>query len=101
MKIRIKGDSIRLRLSQRSCRNRGQEQCVENTHFSDSVLGYVLESHTDQRMLRHIYRTVRFGYPINDIVANTWANSDQVGLRPLKKYKPSILIEKDFPMLDR
>ena len=48
MKIRIKGDSIRLRLSQTDVAKIGAGNAVlENTHFNDSFFSYLLVSHTE------------------------------------------------------
>ena len=100
MKIRIKGDSIRLRLSQSEVAEIGAGNKVfENTHFSDSVLGYVLKSHTDLTPVKAFFQDNQIEISINHTVANTWANSDQVGVTSSEEVKPSILIEKDFQCL--
>ena len=104
MKLRIRGDTLRLRLK------RGEvdqiaagTSIVEKTHFPDSVLTIQLElSESNDISASFDNGSVVVGLPKSK--ALDWAGSDQVSLYAEQKLAPqgslSLLIEKDFSCLE-
>jgi hypothetical protein len=104
MKLRIRGDSIRLRLKVSEVdRIAAGESIVEETHFPDSVLTYRLEVSENGGI------TTKFNdgnlvvrLPRADV--EDWAGSDKVSLVSEQKLGDagtlSLLIEKDFKCLE-
>lgn len=104
MKLRIRGDSIRLRLKRGEV---GQiaagTSIVEETHFQDSVLTYrldVSENHDSSASFDNGNLVVNL--PKSRVLA--WASTDEVSLLAEQKLPDagslSILIEKDFSCLE-
>jgi len=103
MKLRIRGDSIRLRLKVNEVdRIATGDSIVEQTHFPNSVLTYRLEASengsttttfTDGNLVVRLPRT--------DLEA--WASSDSVSLSSEQDMADagtlSVLVEKDFECL--
>ena len=104
MKLRIKGNSIRLRLSQTEVKTfQDCGEVSESTTFpSGDVFSYSLKRHTDEEFEANL-----IGSSIQILVpeekANTWRPDDQVSMESsvlLSDDKPlRILIEKDFACL--
>ena len=104
MKIRIKGNSVRIRLSKSEVARFEKEGYVEEkTEFLNSTLVYSVKSSTDE--------TLSAGFDNGNIIlyvpANMlqqWASTDLVGLdynMPLPGGKHLyLLIEKDFKCID-
>lgn len=100
MKIRIKGDTIRLRLSQGEVDTIGKFQTVsEKTHFADNVFTYSLSVSADSEHITAKYHNNEIEVFIPKKLASTWTTSDLVGLQSEENQTPSILIEKDFQCL--
>jgi hypothetical protein len=103
MKLRIYGNSLRLRLSRTDmqvfARNGSIQDAVQFAF--DSPLSYALESTSSVEEVRARYkdRTIRVLIPTK--VARQWMNSDQVGISFAEPGGPSLLIEKDFRCLHR
>lgn len=104
MKLRIYGDSLRLRLSRSDVeRFRQTGVCTESLRFGPaSQLTYTLE--TSSQLTADVeYREdcIRVLLPLK--MAQEWAGSDQisVALDHSGHGGPSILIEKDFQCLHR
>jgi hypothetical protein len=103
MKLRVRGNSLRLRLSRREVAQVARGEAVrETTAFSPvSRLEYVLET-TDDRELGARFEDglVRVGIPGS--MAREWASSSMVSLKaeqPVGNESLRILIEKDFTCL--
>ncbi len=104
MKLRIRGDSVRLRLK------RGEvdqiaagSSIVEETHFPDSVLTYRLDVSEDDDMSANFQRgSLVISLPKSKV--SDWAGSDEVSLSAEQKLTGagslSLLIEKDFSCLE-
>jgi len=104
MKLRIRGDSLRLRLK------RGEvdqiaagSSIVEETHFPDSVLTYRLDVSEDDDMSANFERgSLVISLPKSKV--SDWAGSDEVSLSAEQKLTGagslSVLIEKDFSCLE-
>lgn len=106
MKIRIKGNSIRYRLTQTDIRNmRDKGSVEEKTEFPDgNSFSYRLESATGIEEIQTSFGENRIIIFVPLKMANEWTGSDTVGLSneinlPGNK-KLSLLIEKDFACID-
>lgn len=104
MKLRIKGDSIRLRLTQSEVRQFGNTGTItEKVHFGQVNLSYSLER-KPAGDLNALYTKNHVRVYVPADTARNWIDTDQVGLETqvdLGKGKQlSILVEKDFQCLD-
>lgn len=104
MKIRIKDNSIRLRLTQSEVDLLSKEGKVEKkTHFSpQNTLIYALES-TDVAKMKATFESGRITVYLPRREAKTWINTEQVGMECLSSISGEehlkILVEKDFTCL--
>ena len=104
MKIRIKDNSIRLRLTQSEVDLLSKEGKVEKkTHFApQNTIIYVLET-ADVAEMKASFENgkITVFIPKND--AKTWVNTEQVGMECLSRISEEahlkILVEKDFTCL--
>jgi hypothetical protein len=104
MKLRIRGDSLRLRLK------RGEvdqiaagSSIVEETHFPDSVLTYRLDVSENHDISASFDRgSLVISLPKSKV--SDWADSDEVSLSAEQKLTGAgsltLLIEKDFSCLE-
>ncbi len=104
MKLRIRGDTIRLRLK------RGEVDqiaagvsVVEETHFPDSVLNYRLEISADGDISASLDNASLI-VSLPESLVSDWAATDEVSLSAEQKVSGtgslSLLIEKDFGCLE-
>lgn len=100
MKLRIKGDSLRLRLTQSEVRSIAQGNFVEEkTWFSESnALVYSLETSSSLSKVEALFIENRIRVIIPEKQALQWARSEEVALKDTFG-KLFILIEKDFACL--
>jgi len=101
MKLRIKGNSIRLRLSQSEIDEFiADGQVLDSISFGDASLTYQLQS-ADRYSAVFIDQKVVVSVPAS--VGTEWANSDQVEMKNTLSIRTGeelyILIEKDFKCL--
>jgi hypothetical protein len=108
VKLRIKGNAIRLRLSQKEV-----EQFAKTGVFEDSIkfgtgaderLVYALERSETASELTAAREgdTITVSVPL--ILANSWTNTDEVALQGEQKIEDdrlAILVEKDFQCLHK
>ena len=109
MKVRIKGDSLRLRVSRSEVERLLEGDCLEETiHFAPDACArftYALQQN-------HLMGTPAVEYTENRVTvvipadqANTWGFTDQVGIAADIDLgnigSLALLIEKDFACLDR
>jgi hypothetical protein len=103
MKLRIYGNSLRLRLSRADIqvfvRTGRIEDAVQFT--SDSRLSYALESTRSVDQAQVQYNDASIDVLIPTKVAQQWTGSDQVGISFAGEVGPSVLVEKDFRCLHR
>jgi len=104
MKLRIRGDSLRLRLK------RGEvdllaagESIAEETHFPGAVLRYCLEVTGEEAMQAHLENSsLVIRLPASQVSA--WATTDEVSMLADQVLpgggKLTLLIEKDFSCLE-
>lgn len=104
MKLRIRGDTIRLRLK------RGEvdqiaagTSVVEETHFADSILTYRLDT-SENRDISASFSNGNLIVSLPKSKALSWAGSDEISLHAEQQLSAtgflSILIEKDFSCLE-
>lgn len=104
MKLRIRGDTIRLRLK------RGEvdqiaagTSVVEETHFADSILTYRLDT-SENRDISASFSNGNLIVSLPKSKALSWARSDEISLHAEQQLSAtgflSILIEKDFSCLE-
>ena len=104
MKLRICGDSIRLRLKISEVeRIAAGESLVEETHLPDSVLTYCLEVSENGGMAA-TFSDGKLVVTLPKSDAETWASTNEVSLhseQPLADAGTlSLLVEKDFTCLE-
>ncbi|MFD2099107.1 DUF7009 family protein [Flagellimonas iocasae] len=105
MKIRIKGDSIRYRLTKTEveifCKD-GSYQ--ETTDFGSVLFTYVLKAKKAIASLEASFENNIITLYLPDEAQATWATSDRVGYQGLMDFTDgkqlSLLVEKDFVCLD-
>lgn len=109
MKIRIKGNSLRLRLLRGEVSRFGETGCVTETiRFGASPreqLTYSLETNSNAQTIEARFADNQITVTIPDAVARNWVDSDLITLESNQPIETEsilrILIEKDFVCLDR
>jgi hypothetical protein len=108
MKIRIKGNTLRLRLTQTEVENVNAGQGVEeNVPFGKGqpAFRYAVnaESETDKISVSYVDHTIEIRLPLKQ--AHQWAITDQVNLEENIDWKDGttlqILVEKDYQCLHK
>ena len=102
MKIRIKGNTVRLRLTKTEVENFGKDGVVEeNTQFEpDSALTYSLKK-ADCSELEASFSGGNIEVRVPQNMATEWVNTEKVGMGSHNESDKTlqILIEKDFACL--
>lgn len=97
MKLRIRGNSLRLRLSQSEVSQLLSEGRVEDAiSFGPSKLAYVLTT-SDVDHVRATYESNRIVVTLPKDRAQEWTSTDEVGIE--SKGELAILVEKDWSCL--
>ena len=103
MKLRIHGDSLRLRLNRSDVDQfRTSGVCAASLRFdSNSQLTYTLETSSQLTVIevRYFQDCIRILLPLD--MAQEWAGSGRISLSLNRSGGPSLLIEKDFQCLHR
>ena len=99
MKLRIKGDSLRLRLTRGEVERLASAGALsESMHLSGASFSYALRSDADARDISAELIAASLTVVLPEMLMQSWADSEQVSLRgqdgPLQ-----ILVEKDFACL--
>jgi hypothetical protein len=103
MKLRIKGNSLRLRLTQKEAalvRNRGLVE--SHIEFApDRSLAYLIEGSPNAETMSAPFDgyAIRVTIPTHELT--DWVESDQVGIEARSKTGLELLVEKDFKCLHR
>ena len=108
MKIRIKGNSIRYRLSQSEVRALADiGQIVEETRFGpdeSQILRYAIETQPNLDGLQAVFSQNRITLYFSVQSAKNWPEEDRVGFEQELQVTPDstlfLLLEKDFVCLD-
>ncbi|UII81266.1 hypothetical protein [Flagellimonas sp. CMM7] len=105
MKIRIKGNSVRFRLTKTEVETFGKTgNFTEITHFRSKVFTYTLVAKEGITELEadFVDNSITIYFPKSE--QKDWANTDRVGLSNSVDWNDpaalSILVEKDFTCLD-
>ena len=97
MKLRIRGNSLRLRLSQKEVAQLGEQGRVEDAiSFGPSKLTYVLTT-SDVEHVGAVYEDHRIVVTLPKERAEKWTSSDDVGIE--SRGEVHILVEKDWSCL--
>jgi hypothetical protein len=97
MKLRIRGNSLRLRLSQSEVTQLAREGRVEDAiSFGPSKLTYVLTT-ADVERVGATYDSNRIVVTLPKERAHAWSSTDEVGIE--SKGELAILVEKDWSCL--
>ena len=105
MKLRIKGNSIRFRLTQSEVKIVEQTGLVKDQiKFSNSIsLEYEIKAATGLEYVEPIYSENKITLKVNESLIRDWAQSDQVTISSTFDFSSdenlTILIEKDFKCL--
>lgn len=104
MKIRIKGNSVRLRLSRTEVDTFGQNGYIEEkTDFGGSELTYALSSNQTEHMMADFKNHVITIY-IPEAWKDEWVNTERIGYKAEMSLGDGknlyLLLEKDFKCLD-
>jgi hypothetical protein len=104
MKLRIRGDSLRLRLKRDEVDQiAAGTSIVEETHFPDSVLTYRLDV-SENRDMSASFHNGSLVISLPKSTVSDWAATDEVSLDAEQKLSGtgslSLLIEKDFSCLE-
>ena len=108
MKLRIQGNSLRLRLTQPEVQQISRQEAVqEKMHMGASTpaLVYTLTTHSGNTPPAVTFQDYEIRVSLPTSIALPWANTEQVGMEhhlPLKDGQVfHLLIEKDFQCLHR
>lgn len=103
MKLRMEGNNIRLRLKKSDIEKLKKEGIIgETVAFSDHLYFYYklkTNQHDQEINATFVNNAVQITLPLS--IANTWMNTDQVGIQYTLDSGLNILIEKDFPCKTR
>ena len=105
MKIRIKGNSIRLRLTQTEVANFAQHGYLEeHTEFGNATFNYALANDASVQTLSAKMESSKITVQVPPAIAQNWTGSNGVGFQhkqALSNCKELfLLVEKDFVCLD-
>ena len=105
MKIRIKGNSIRIRLTRTEVDNFGKFGVLEEaTEFGDAKLIYAIESTSTIDELQASFANNRITVKVPEAIKHEWISTDRIGFE--NKFNIGndkqlfLLIEKDFVCQD-
>lgn len=106
MKMRVRGNSIRLRLTQSEVAEFGKGGLVEEViEFGTNELIYVLESRADTENITAEFKGNRVVITVPQQKAEHWTNSNEVGIKAEQDIGGDrtlrLLIEKDFACLEQ
>ena len=107
MKIRIKGNSIRIRLTQSEIAQFGAdgklEDCIEFGLEENQRLTFILLSEINAEQVFAKFEDGKIAVIVPRTIVESWTNSEEVGISGKEILSPEktlrILIEKDFTCL--
>ena len=105
MKLRIKGNSIRFRLTKSEVDYFGKEgNLADEIDFGSSKLAYSINIKIEAKSMSAFFEDNKITVYITEDQANQWVSTEKVGLNSELELKAGgklyILIEKDFKCLD-
>lgn len=105
MKIRIKGNSVRIRVTKSEVTRFAEEgRLEEKTEFGDAVLTYALQCSDDFENPSADFKSNRVTVYIPTPIRKVWVETDLISIKHKmdigNEKTLSILVEKDFVCLD-
>ena len=105
MKIRIKGNSLRIRLSRTEVDNFGKTGYLEEkTEFGNSTFVYALQNVTDGSALSASFNGTKITMNVPAPITREWTSTDKVGFDSQMDTGHGkqlfLLLEKDFKCVD-
>ncbi len=105
MKIRIKDNSIRIRLSRTEVDNFGKSGYLESkTDFGSAAFVYALSRSASQNSLSAGFEAGKITIEVPEAIAHEWTTTDNVGFSHYMDTsnggKLFLLVEKDFKCVD-
>lgn len=107
MKLRITNNSIRIRIRKSELKQLGKETIVSDyVNFGDNVVfSFALRLDGSLDKVKGTFTGSELEVAIPESIAKDWMEGDKVGIETYSDVSPNeklhILIEKDFPCLDR
>lgn len=99
MKIRIKGNSLRYRLTRSEVTTLWKKGCLEErTEFADNTLVYAIETANDDKLTAN-FNSNKITLYMPKAMINELYHTDKVGFED-KSGTLSLLVEKDFVCID-
>ena len=100
MKIRIKGNSVRFRLTQSEVKQLCVEgEVYENTSFAKTAFGYAVKMDASITQMQANFENGRITLLLPRSLGSNWYDNDQVGFNA-QQDDLYLLLEKDFTCLD-
>ncbi|MES2701407.1 MAG: hypothetical protein V4649_02155 [Bacteroidota bacterium] len=105
MKIRIKGNAIRLRLTRSEVDQFANEGYLEErTEFGNNLFLYALRRSSDVKELTASFVGIKITMLVPDHIADKWTLGDEIGFSNTVEFgngkQLSLLLEKDFKCID-
>jgi len=105
MKIRIKGNSIRIRLSRPEVEQFGKEGYLEeHTEFGNNAFGYVLQNSKEGNALSATFEQGKITMSVPESMTREWTTTERVGYDSNMDIGNGkqlfLLLEKDFKCID-
>ncbi len=105
MKLRIKGNTVRLRLSMTEVKQLSETGLVTDaTHFGNNVFNYEIKADEQVEKLSADFNNNTISFLINSSLAKTWKDDELVGYDAYQTAengeKLYLLLEKDYKCLD-
>lgn len=106
MKIRIQGNSVRIRLSRTEVNKLNEEGYIEeSTFFGNSFLKYAVKQSNEDEELRSTYADNIITMHVPQIFLEDWPINDIVGFNSNMPVSTTetlyLLLEKDFKCIDK
>jgi len=100
MKIRIKGNSVRFRLTQSEVKQLCEQGSVEEqTTFGDAIFGYAVQMDAEKKHMTAEFKNQNITLFLPRSLGEGWFENDKVGFENHQD-ELYILLEKDFTCLD-
>lgn len=105
MKIRIRGNSVRFRLTQSEVKQLCKEGIfIETTSFGENMFRYAVQLSKTEETLSSSYENNRITLSVSELLAKNWDTDERVSfeqtLTTKNGTKLHLLLEKDFTCLD-
>jgi hypothetical protein len=105
MKIRIKGNSLRMRLTKSEvAKFKNDGLILEQTHALGGVFNYTLLKSAETEFLQATWTGSGFEVAVPEWQAQQWTDSEEVGFQHIQLLPDGtelfLLVEKDFVCLD-